>query len=596
MSIGKLCEIVGMDDPCGEYWYMETRGSTTGAVFPDVPHLLTICWFEVRTVPPVVLPFPLRCGVYDVAWRVSRDPTPDEYAVGGRQRFARLFGEGGGEREEEEEEEGGGDGEVELGGTGGVNDGEQPADLRGTPEARNGAVRDSSGVGGGAGNPFHRMAGMMRRLIGRERGVQARRPEGENPGQHSRVQQQDIWERRRAAWRRVDRHCAFKWVRNPTLSSVREEGSAGEGEGEQKRFQISAATIAMMPDWTTLPAGRLTIRGATAGETAVAPALKFRLWETESGWWKDGLYVDALQLTEQQRPRYNRVQYVGSPMERRLRRAATRVSDLPEDCLACVLSFLPPADIARSASVCSAWRAAAASPDAWQRVLPDLCRHACFTALPLVSRDPHPRAWCRALCRGVLLDGGVFHARMDPRTAKFTVSVSIAKVCGVTWMGDPRYWHMETRGNTTGAVFPDVPHLLTVCWFDVNGHVAMPFPLRCGVYDVTWRVSRDAEYAWAASGQWRRSFMWNGRPLWSKVREEGSAGGGGGEQRQLEISTTTIAVLPDWTNLPAGSVTIRGPTPGETTVAPTLNMRLWETESGLWKDGLYLDALQLTEQ
>ncbi|CAI5481837.1 unnamed protein product [Closterium sp. Yama58-4] len=391
--------------------------------------------------------------------------------------------------------------------------------------------------------------------------------------------------------------------------------------------------------------------------------------------------------------------------------AATRVSDLPEDCLACVLSFLPPADIARSASVCSAWRAAAASPVAWQRVLPDLCRHACFTALPLASRDPHPRAWCRELCRGVLLDGGKFHARMDPRTTKLTVSVSIAKACGVTWMGDPRYWHMETRGNTTGAVFPDVPHLLTVCWFDVNGHVALPFPLRCGVYDVAWRVSRDPtheEYARAAGEQqrrggpldeggdesdddyddeedeeeenereqeddgemelevetgggvhdreqparrrvnpfhhmfgmirplifrehgvhsrraenqghhsseqqqqpqdwerrreaWRRVenrcwFKWVQTPALSNVREEGSAGGGGGEQRQLRISTATIALLPDWTTLHAGRVTIRGATAGETAVAPTLSMRLWETESGWWKDGLYLDALQLTEQ
>ncbi|CAI5499905.1 unnamed protein product [Closterium sp. Naga37s-1] len=367
--------------------------------------------------------------------------------------------------------------------------------------------------------------------------------------------------------------------------------------------------------------------------------------------------------------------------------AATRetvMSDLPDDCLASVLSFLPPALIARSASVCSAWRAATASPVAWQRVLPDLCRHACFTALPLASRQPHPRAWCRELCRGVLLDGGVFHARMDSRTAKLTVSVSISKACGVTWMGDPRYWHMETRGNTTGAVFPDVPHLLRVCWFDVNGHVALPFPLRCGVYDMAWRVSRDPtqkEYARAAGEQqrhagrwekmgeesdddddedeeeegeeggeveleggargvhdgerpagwrgtaeatnvshvggggggaenpfhhmvgfmrrligrdrgqhsreqqqawerrreaWRRVenrcwFNWVGQPALSNVREEGSAGGGGGEQRRLRISAATIAMLPDWTTLPAGRVTIRGATAAETAVAPTLS-------------------------
>ncbi|CAI5520109.1 unnamed protein product [Closterium sp. Naga37s-1] len=352
--------------------------------------------------------------------------------------------------------------------------------------------------------------------------------------------------------------------------------------------------------------------------------------------------------------------------------AATRVTELPDDCLACVLSFLPPALIARCAFVCSAWRAAAAPPVAWMRVLPALCQHACFTALPLASRHPHPRAWCRELCGGVLLHGGVFHARMDPNTAKLTVSASAL--------------------------------------------VALPFPLRCGVYDVAWRVARDPthdEYARAAGAQprrvglldaggdeseeddeeseeededgeveleggrggvqdgeqapglgrtpeaanvsqagvggggaanpfqhmvgavrrliwrepgvqarrsenqgqhsseqqvdwerrreaWRRVekrcwFKWVGHPAWSNVREEGCAGGGGGEQRQLRISTATIAMLPDWTTLPAGRVTIRGATARETAVAPTLSMRLWETESGWWKDGLYLDALQLTE-
>ncbi|CAI5994465.1 unnamed protein product [Closterium sp. NIES-64] len=395
--------------------------------------------------------------------------------------------------------------------------------------------------------------------------------------------------------------------------------------------------------------------------------------------------------------------------------AATRVTDLPDDCLACVLSFLPPALIARCAFVCSAWRAAAASPVAWMRVLPALCQHACFTALPLASRHPHPRAWCRELCGGVLLHGGVFHARMDPNTAKLIVSVSIAKACAITWMDDPRYWHMETR-STTGALFPEVPHLLTVCWLEATAHVALPFPLRCGVYDVAWRVARDPtheEYARAAGEQprgvglldaggdeseedseeseeededgevelegggggvqdgeqapglgrtpeaasvsqagvgvggaanpfqhmvgavrrliwrehgvqarrtanqgqhgseqqvdWERRreawmrvekrcwFKWVGYPASSNVREEGCTGGGGGEQRQLRISAASIAMLPDWTTLPAGRVTIRGATARETAVAPTLSMRLWETESGWWKDGLYLDALQLTE-
>ncbi|GJP57304.1 hypothetical protein CLOM_g16328 [Closterium sp. NIES-68] len=385
--------------------------------------------------------------------------------------------------------------------------------------------------------------------------------------------------------------------------------------------------------------------------------------------------------------------------------ATTRITDLPDDCLACVLSFLPPALIARCAFVSSAWRAAAASPVAWARALPDLCRHPCFTALPLASHQRHPRAWCRELCRGLLLDGGAFHARMDPRTAKLTLSVSIAKACGIAWLNDRRYWHTETR-SATGALFPEVPHLLTVCWLDLSAQVALPFPLRCGEYDVAWRMARDPtrdEYergggegrrhvrlfqgggeedegeeldpgggggedgeeqlggegmAGARAGEaaggggggggvggnpfhhmarlmprlvgreheadqwhteqqgqqgtgqqqvWERRreawgrvqqrcwFSWVGRPTWSNVREEGSAGGGGGEQRQLRISAANVAMLPDWTTFHAGRVVIRGATAGEGAVAPRLSVRLWETESGWWKDGLYFDALQLTE-
>ncbi|CAI5483964.1 unnamed protein product [Closterium sp. Yama58-4] len=285
ISIAKACAITWMDDP--RYWHMET-GSAAGAVFPEVPHLLTVCWLEASA--HVALPSPLRCGVYDVAWRVARDPTHDEYAraAGEQPRRVGLLHAGGDESEEEDEE----DDDMELeGGDGGVHGGEQTPGGYATLQVTNG---DAVGGGGVAGNPFHHMVGLMRRLVGRTHAVQARRTEARGP--HSSEQQN--WEQRREAWRRVEKRCWFKWVRQPTWSNVREEGCAGGGGGAQRQLRVSAATIAMLPDWTTLPAGRVSIRGASARETQVAPTLSMRLWETESGWWKDGLYLDALQLTE----------------------------------------------------------------------------------------------------------------------------------------------------------------------------------------------------------------------------------------------------------------------------------------------------------
>eukprot|EP00475_Leptophrys_vorax_P024852 TRINITY_DN34468_c0_g1_i1.p1 TRINITY_DN34468_c0_g1~~TRINITY_DN34468_c0_g1_i1.p1 ORF type:complete len:344 (-),score=-7.51 TRINITY_DN34468_c0_g1_i1:85-1116(-) len=185
---------------------------------------------------------------------------------------------------------------------------------------------------------------------------------------------------------------------------------------------------------------------------------------------------------------------------------------LPVDCLASVLSFLPPREIARCARVSRAWAAAASSDDCWGRLLPSICwppsdKEAVAAHLQGVGRTR--LVLCKALCKGLVLDDDTWHVKLDPATGRLTLSANVAKACHVVWGAEPRYWEME-RCKIPGITFRETAHLITVCWFEVGGEIRVPFALRPGRYAVSWRVSRDPvdmersnlERKIATSSQW----------------------------------------------------------------------------------------------
>ncbi|CAI5507372.1 unnamed protein product, partial [Closterium sp. Naga37s-1] len=100
---------------------------------------------------------------------------------------------------------------------------------------------------------------------------------------------------------------------------------------------------------------------------------------------------------------------------------------LPPECIALILSHLPPTAICRLASVSKAWAAAAALDTCWARLLP----HA-FAPKLLLDRSssfsdplkrPSSKKLFQALCRGVFLDAGRIQVKEDPGTGMISTSL-----------------------------------------------------------------------------------------------------------------------------------------------------------------------------
>ncbi|KAJ6820137.1 F-box protein PP2-B10-like isoform X1 [Iris pallida] len=173
--------------------------------------------------------------------------------------------------------------------------------------------------------------------------------------------------------------------------------------------------------------------------------------------------------------------------------------DLPEGCIAHVISLTSPRDSCRSAGTSTAFRAAAESDTVWDRFLPsDICS--------VLSRAVEPvecssrRELFFRLCDPILIDGGRMSFALDKSSGAKCYMLS-AREMKIVWGDTPSYWHWLSADDYSyadeysfaddysyadgysfaddyryslslpPARFSEVAHLVGVCWLEIGGSI-----------------------------------------------------------------------------------------------------------------------------
>ncbi|GJP37301.1 hypothetical protein CLOM_g21727 [Closterium sp. NIES-68] len=271
---------------------------------------------------------------------------------------------------------------------------------------------------------------------------------------------------------------------------------------------------------------------------------------------------------------------------------ATTINDLPENCLATILSFLTPAAVGRTASVSKMWLSAAKSSTCWDRLISNGLPP-CFRETPAaLAKDE--RGLRDTLGEGLMLDDGRYHIKMDPATSLITVSVSVAQVFEILW--EDRDQDRMRRHDITGAIFDDASHGIVIHWLSTCGKIDLPFKLRSGYYRMSWRVAQDNDGPRRSTSPKRRFLRSQEEPLISQVRD---ATTGHVEQHDLDDIRRWISTTPTWTRMPAGLLRVGDGGSSGNAALEFANVRVISTLTDISrqrrKRGLYLDAFVLEQ-
>ncbi|CAN1811517.1 Putative F-box protein PP2-B12 [Linum perenne] len=277
------------------------------------------------------------------------------------------------------------------------------------------------------------------------------------------------------------------------------------------------------------------------------------------------------------------------------------MDNLPEDCLAEILSYTGPVQSCKLATVSPSFSSASQSSAVWDKFLPpDCCR-----ILSGISSDnvrdsllqgPKKQLYLTLCQTPVLIDDGRKSFSLDKLTGKKCFMIS-ARELRIVWGDTPFYWRWASDPNSR---FGEVAELVNVCWFEIGAkiqtHILSPsthyaaylvfkysqperttvvagnggfhkqsFTATVGTSDLEQGNKRRVGLE-VGTGEWRRQFgIYNARSERGIGREEvkGSEGlpekrndgwvevelgeffvGEGGEKKEVEIELKEIAAGP----------------------------------------------------
>ncbi|KAE9596547.1 hypothetical protein Lal_00007676 [Lupinus albus] len=158
------------------------------------------------------------------------------------------------------------------------------------------------------------------------------------------------------------------------------------------------------------------------------------------------------------------------------------LEELPESCVANILSYMDPPHICQLATLNRTFRAASFADFVWDSKLPP---NYDVIVRKFVNNFPSnlgKRAIYAALCRLNTFDDGNKKFWVDKSTGKICLCIS-SKGLSITGVDDRRYWN---RIPTDQSRFHTVAYLQQIWWFEVEGEVEFPFP--AGTYSLFFRV------------------------------------------------------------------------------------------------------------
>ncbi|KAK2653301.1 hypothetical protein Ddye_013157 [Dipteronia dyeriana] len=152
----------------------------------------------------------------------------------------------------------------------------------------------------------------------------------------------------------------------------------------------------------------------------------------------------------------------------------TEMLELPEGCIAAVISFTSPRDACRLACVSTTFKSAAESDAAWDHFLPPdylsviLDSGSSSSTSSPSSSLSKKELYLRACHNPVLINEGKLSFWLDKHSGKKCYMIS-ARELEIVWGDTPQYWDWHSLPE---ARFPEVAELRNVCWFHIHGEIS----------------------------------------------------------------------------------------------------------------------------
>ncbi|KAF5811668.1 putative phloem protein [Helianthus annuus] len=163
-------------------------------------------------------------------------------------------------------------------------------------------------------------------------------------------------------------------------------------------------------------------------------------------------------------------------------RSKLTLGEIPESCVALVLSYLDPPEICKLARLNRAFRAASSADFIWDDKLPLNYQHLVDDYLITNPRKLGKYEIYSRLTRPVRFDDGNKEFWLDKRTGGVCLSIS-CKALNITGIDDRRYWNFI---QTNESRFHTIAYLQQIWWLEVEGDVGFKFP--SGTYSVLFKL------------------------------------------------------------------------------------------------------------
>ncbi|GAU20602.1 hypothetical protein TSUD_33380 [Trifolium subterraneum] len=171
--------------------------------------------------------------------------------------------------------------------------------------------------------------------------------------------------------------------------------------------------------------------------------------------------------------------------------------DLPEECIAAILSLTTPLDAGRLSLISKTFRSATHSDAVWDKFLPSDSNFidSIISQSPSLSNLPTKKALYLALSdRPIIIDNGKKSFQLDRKSGKKCCMLA-ARSLTIVWGDTELYWNWIVMSDSR---FPEVAKLNHVWWLEIRGMInthALSPNTRYGVYLVFKMIdARGFEY------------------------------------------------------------------------------------------------------
>ncbi|KAL3524239.1 hypothetical protein ACH5RR_017073 [Cinchona calisaya] len=259
------------------------------------------------------------------------------------------------------------------------------------------------------------------------------------------------------------------------------------------------------------------------------------------------------------------------------------LEDLPESCVALILSYFEPCEICRLALLNRKFRQASLADTVWETKLPknyEILVKKLFTRQEETSQQILSKKDIYArLCSATRFAGDTMEIWMDKNNGGICVAISWKglKITGIT---DRRYW---THISTDESRFQTIAYLQQIWWLEVEGNIEMEFPE--GNYSLFFRMKLGRTSK--RLGNWRvcndldQVHGWNVKPVQFQLSSSN------GQQATAQHYLNEPATVGKWIHYYVGDFVV-----DQNDNAPTkLKFSMTQIDCTHSKGGLCLDSV-----